>query len=78
MVTYEHLQRVLHRLVYTANPRSGNRVIYHHPESAIDVILPRMRRHEVLRPIDLRWLSFGPILRSSVNRKQVRCRTDHQ
>lgn len=52
-ITYEQLQHVLLGLGYSTDPPSGNRVVFRHPESEIHVILPRMRRREILKPIDL-------------------------
>jgi hypothetical protein len=52
-ITYEQLQTVLLRLGYTADAPSSNCVVYRHPDSDIDVILRRMRRREILQPIDL-------------------------
>jgi hypothetical protein len=52
-ISNEQLHKVLTHLGYAASAPGGNRVVYHHPDSRIDVILPRMRRREVLKPIDL-------------------------
>jgi hypothetical protein len=52
-ITSEQLHKVLTRLGYAAVAPGGDRTIYRHPDSRIDVFLPRMRRREVLKPIDL-------------------------
>ncbi len=52
-ISYEQLQTVLFRLGYTVDAPNGNRVVYRHPDSEIDVFLPPMKRQEVLTPMHL-------------------------
>jgi hypothetical protein len=52
-ITYDQLERALRRCGYVADMPSGNRVVFRHPDTELPVILPRLRKREVLEPIDL-------------------------
>ncbi len=52
-VTYGKLQRVLVKLGYAADPPGINRIVFRHSESKLPIIIRRMRRNEILKPVDL-------------------------
>ena len=52
-ITYDQLEKALCRRGYVATTPSADRVVFRHPETDLPVILRRMRKTEVLTPIDL-------------------------
>lgn len=52
-ITYDQLEKVLQRRGYVAASPSPDRVVFRHPDTDLPVILRRMRKTEVLKPIDL-------------------------
>jgi hypothetical protein len=52
-INYGRLQNVLGKLGYTADPPSTNRVVFRHADIDLPIIMRRMRRNEILKPIDV-------------------------
>ena len=52
-ITYDRLEKALRRRGYVAATPSADRVVFRHPDTELPIILPRMRKTEVLEPIDL-------------------------
>jgi hypothetical protein len=52
-INFGRLQNVLGKLGYSANPSGTNRVVFRHADTDLPIILRRMRRNEILMPIDV-------------------------
>jgi hypothetical protein len=52
-ITFGRLEKVLGRLGYIADPLGRNRVVFRHPDTSLPIIMRRMRRTEILTPVDL-------------------------
>jgi hypothetical protein len=52
-ITFGRLEKVLGRLGYIADPPGSNRVVFRHPDTSLPIIMRRMRRNEILTPVDL-------------------------
>jgi hypothetical protein len=65
-ITFGRLEKVLGRLGYIADPPGKNRVVFRHPETSLPIIMRRMRRNEILTPVDLleaqNALAYGGIV----------------
>jgi hypothetical protein len=47
------MQKVLTKLGYVADAPGVDRVVYRHPDTDLPIFMRRMRRNEILKPVDL-------------------------
>jgi len=52
-ITFGRLEKVLGRLGYIADPPGKNRAVFRHPDTSLPIIMRRMKRTEILTPVDL-------------------------
>jgi hypothetical protein len=52
-INFNKLQNVLGKLGYSADSSNTNRVVFRHAEIDLPIIMRRMRRNEILKPIDV-------------------------
>ena len=52
-VHFEQLREVLDKLGYVADPVNANHMVFRHPDRYLFIILPKMRRNDIVKPITL-------------------------
>src|ERR1700722_1466789 len=52
-IPFGRLEKVLGRLGYIADPPGRNRILFRHPDTTLPIIMRRMKRNEILTPVDL-------------------------